>query len=39
MAGEVTTWHHGLSARWWADFNRDGPEKFLVYVATRPTTV
>jgi SAM-dependent methyltransferase len=20
------TWHHGLIARWWAEFNRDGPE-------------
>jgi SAM-dependent methyltransferase len=20
------TWHHGLVARWWAEFNRDGPE-------------
>lgn len=24
--GEVTTWHHGLIARWWANFNTDGPE-------------
>jgi Methyltransferase domain len=23
---EVTTWHHGLVARWWANFNVDGPE-------------
>lgn len=23
---EVETWHHGLVARWWAEFNRDGPE-------------
>ena len=22
----VTTWHHGLIARWWANFNTDGPE-------------
>jgi SAM-dependent methyltransferase len=22
----VTTWHHGLIARWWANFNLDGPE-------------
>ena len=21
-----TTWHYGLVARWWAEFNRDGPE-------------
>ena len=20
------TWHHGLVARWWAEFNRGGPE-------------
>ena len=35
MAGEVTTWHHGLIARWWANFNRDGPEIefFRPYVA------
>ena len=24
--GGVTTWHHGLIARWWANFNVDGPE-------------
>jgi SAM-dependent methyltransferase len=23
---EVVTWHHGLIARWWANFKRDGPE-------------
>lgn len=22
----VDTWHHGLVARWWAEFNVDGPE-------------
>lgn len=22
----TTTWHHGLMARWWANFNLDGPE-------------
>ncbi len=22
----ATTWHHGLIARWWANFNVDGPE-------------
>jgi SAM-dependent methyltransferase len=29
MAGETTgpqTWHYGLVARWWDEFNRDGPE-------------
>jgi SAM-dependent methyltransferase len=24
--GEARTWHHGVVARWWAEFNRDGPE-------------
>ena len=24
--GEAQTWHHGLVARWWAEFNLDGPE-------------
>ncbi len=23
---DVITWHHGLIARWWANFNLDGPE-------------
>lgn len=23
---DVITWHHGLIARWWANFNVDGPE-------------
>jgi SAM-dependent methyltransferase len=23
---DVVTWHHGLMARWWANFNTDGPE-------------
>ena len=23
---QVITWHHGLMARWWANFNVDGPE-------------
>jgi SAM-dependent methyltransferase len=22
----MSTWHHGLVARWWAEFNHDGPE-------------
>jgi SAM-dependent methyltransferase len=26
MAETPTTWHHGLVARWWAEFNVDGPE-------------
>ena len=30
----VTTWHHGVVARWWAEFNTDGPEidYFRTYV-------
>ncbi len=32
----TTTWHHGLIARWWANFNLDGPEIefFRTYVAS-----
>ena len=32
---KVTTWHHGLIARWWANFNLAGPEIefFRSYVA------
>ena len=32
----TTTWHHGLIARWWANFNLDGPEIafFRSYVAS-----
>jgi SAM-dependent methyltransferase len=26
MAETPTTWHYGLVARWWAEFNVDGPE-------------
>jgi SAM-dependent methyltransferase len=26
MADPAITWHHGLVARWWAEFERDGPE-------------
>jgi SAM-dependent methyltransferase len=25
-AGATQTWHYGLVARWWAEFNLDGPE-------------
>lgn len=25
-AGSAQTWHYGLVARWWAEFNLDGPE-------------
>ncbi len=33
----VITWHHGLIARWWTNFNLDGPEIefFRPYVAAR----
>jgi SAM-dependent methyltransferase len=26
MPDTPQTWHHGLVARWWAEFNEDGPE-------------
>ena len=26
MTGEPQTWHYGLVAQWWAEFNIDGPE-------------
>jgi SAM-dependent methyltransferase len=26
MGGVAQTWHYGLVARWWAEFNLDGPE-------------
>jgi SAM-dependent methyltransferase len=26
VAAEPRTWHYGLVARWWAEFNLDGPE-------------
>ena len=26
MAEKAQTWHYGLVARWWAEFNNDGPE-------------
>jgi SAM-dependent methyltransferase len=26
MASDSGTWHYGLVARWWAEFNLDGPE-------------
>ena len=26
MSTERTTWHYGLVARWWAEFNRDGAD-------------
>jgi SAM-dependent methyltransferase len=26
MTAEARTWHYGLVARWWAEFNLDGPE-------------
>ncbi len=25
-SSDAVTWHHGLIARWWANFNLDGPE-------------
>jgi 2-polyprenyl-3-methyl-5-hydroxy-6-metoxy-1,4-benzoquinol methylase len=26
VAEEQQTWHYGLVAKWWAEFNHDGPE-------------
>ncbi len=26
MSDPAVTWHHGLVARWWAEFEREGPE-------------
>jgi SAM-dependent methyltransferase len=26
MNKQIQTWHYGLVARWWAEFNQDGPE-------------
>ena len=35
-SSSARTWHHGLIARWWANFNLDGPEIafFRSYVAS-----
>src|ERR671937_147965 len=35
MPATPTTWHYGLVARWWAEFNEGGPEVayFRKYVA------
>ena len=33
------TWHHGLVARWWAEFNVGGPtadHETLVFAARKP---
>jgi SAM-dependent methyltransferase len=27
---QITTWHYGLVARWWAEFNRDTPELYFL---------
>jgi hypothetical protein len=36
--GVVTapTWHYGVVARWWAEFNTTGPDDFLVFTGRRP---
>src|SRR6476469_9656769 len=26
MAGEPETWHYGMAAQWWSEFNNDGPD-------------
>jgi hypothetical protein len=37
MADTPETWHYGLVARWWAEFNTEGPESgVLVYIARKP---
>lgn len=40
-SNSTTTWHHGLIARWWANFNLDGPEIefFRPYVASGQPTL
>ena len=34
------TWHYGLVAEWWAEFNHDGPEidYFRRYTVPKPET-
>ena len=29
--GEPITWHHGLMARWWAEFNEAEPDELAFY--------
>ena len=33
MRGDSGTWHYGLIARWWAEFNRPEPEEVAYYEA------
>ncbi len=33
--GEITTWHHGLVARWWAEFNAGGDDVDVFVEAIR----
>ena len=33
----VQTWHHGLIADWWANFNLDAPEIELAWRSLDPT--
>jgi SAM-dependent methyltransferase len=33
MSNEARTWHHGLVARWWDEFNTAGPEELACFRA------
>src|SRR5262245_28563016 len=33
MVNQPQTWHYGLVARWWAEFNEAGPEELAFYRA------
>ena len=34
MTDESGTWHHGLMARWWAEFNHAEPQELAYYRGT-----
>jgi hypothetical protein len=42
VIAQPQTWHYGLVARWWAEFNTDGPEiayyQRFVSTASPPST-
>ena len=43
MKEQPQTWHYGLAAKWWAEFNWSGPEidyyrRFIEEVASPPST-
>ena len=31
MTASAVTWHHGVVARWWAEFNVDGGPELAFY--------